>query len=142
MIKRIVIRNFRRLEDVSIDLEAQESVFVGPDNSGKTLATSIFRNLLASCNFSIFDFSVSKIKDVDSCGDARNVGGLLTIRQQRIGFVISCRAAACGHSPRPLSKQGHRNSHSLLFARFTCIAQGVAGIVAPADIICGARGMF
>lgn len=83
MIKRIAIRNFLRLEEVSIDLQAQETVFVGPNNSGKIFATAIFRSFLAS-----------------------------------------------------------RNSHSLLFARFTCAAQGVAGIVTLGDAICSARGVF
>ncbi len=37
-ISGIAIRNFRRLEDVKIDIEERESIFVGPNNSGKSRA--------------------------------------------------------------------------------------------------------
>ena len=87
MIKRIAVRNFRRLEDVSIDLEAEETVFVGPNNSGKTSATAIFRSFLADRNFSIHDFSVSKIKNVDGFGDAGNGENLPAIELD-IWFAI------------------------------------------------------
>lgn len=42
-LSKAAIRNFRRLENVTIDVEEQETVFVGPNNSGKTSATAIFR---------------------------------------------------------------------------------------------------
>ncbi len=87
MIKRIAVRNFRRLEEISIDLEARETVFVGPNNSGKTSATAIFRSFLADRNFSIHDFSVSKIKDVDGFGDAGNGENLPAIELD-IWFAI------------------------------------------------------
>lgn len=67
-IKRIAIKNFRRLEDVCIDIEDQETVFVGPNNSGKTSATAIFRCFLGPRSFRIHDFSVSRIADIDSYG--------------------------------------------------------------------------
>ncbi|ELW9444667.1 AAA family ATPase, partial [Pluralibacter gergoviae] len=34
-VSRVAIRNFRRLENVQIDIEEKESIFVGPNNSGK-----------------------------------------------------------------------------------------------------------
>ncbi|MBL3574951.1 ATP-binding protein [Rhodovulum sulfidophilum] len=37
-IKKVAIRNFRRLENVEIDFEETETVFVGSNNSGKTSA--------------------------------------------------------------------------------------------------------
>lgn len=42
----ISIRNFRRLRDVEIDFENKETVFVGPNNSGKTSATAAVRSFL------------------------------------------------------------------------------------------------
>ena len=67
-IERIAIRNFRRLEDVSTAIEERETVFVGPNNSGKTSATTIFRCFLGQRKFRIYDFSVSKIADIDTFG--------------------------------------------------------------------------
>lgn len=67
-IKKIHLWNFRRLEDVEIGFENEETVFVGPNNSGKTSATTAFRLFLISPNFSIHDFSVSKVADIDAFG--------------------------------------------------------------------------
>ena len=72
-ISRIAIRNFRRLENVQIEIEERESIFVGPNNSGKTSATAIFRSFLGGRDFKIHDFSVARMTDFDafiSTGDA------------------------------------------------------------------------
>lgn len=69
----VVIRNFRRLENVQIDIEERESIFVGPNNSGKTSATAIFRCFLGGRDFKIHDFSVARMADFDAfvtTGDA------------------------------------------------------------------------
>ncbi|MGL4490907.1 MAG: AAA family ATPase, partial [Rhizobiaceae bacterium] len=68
-IEKIAIRNFRRLENVEIGVEDRETVFVGPNNSGKTSATEIFRCFLGQRNFRMHDFSVSKIIDINEFGD-------------------------------------------------------------------------
>lgn len=65
-VSRIAIRNFRRLENVQIDIEERESIFVGPNNSGKTSATAIFRCFLGGRSFKIHDFSVARIADFDA----------------------------------------------------------------------------
>ena len=64
------IRNFRRLENVTIDIEDQETVFVGPNNSGKTSATAVFRAFLGNREFTIHDFSVGRISDFEAFGAA------------------------------------------------------------------------
>lgn len=69
-ITEVHLRNFRRLEGVKIDLEAEDTVFVGPNNSGKTSATAAFRLFLGSPEFKIHDFSVSKISAFDAFGSA------------------------------------------------------------------------
>ncbi|MBU2613908.1 ATP-binding protein, partial [Patescibacteria group bacterium] len=66
---KIYIKNFRRLENVQIDLENEETVFVGPNNSGKTSATAIFRYLFKGADLRIHDFSVSKISQIDQYGN-------------------------------------------------------------------------
>ena len=60
------LTNFRRLEDVVIDFEERETLFVGPNNSGKTSATIAFRSFLERRPFKIHDFSVAQIKAIDS----------------------------------------------------------------------------
>ena len=67
-IKKVNLRNFRRLEDVQIDFSDKETVFVGPNNSGKTSAASAFKIFLKNQEFKIHDFSVSKIADLDKYG--------------------------------------------------------------------------
>ena len=65
-VSRVTIRNFRRLENVEIDIEESESIFVGPNNSGKTSATAIFRCFLGGRDFKIHDFSVARLADFDA----------------------------------------------------------------------------
>lgn len=67
-IKKVNLRNFRRLEDVEIDFGEKETVFVGPNNSGKTSATSAFKIFLKNQDFKIHDFSVSKIAELNRYG--------------------------------------------------------------------------
>ena len=67
-LKKVHLRNFRRLEDVEIGFEDKETVFVGPNNSGKTSATTAFLLFLTNQKFSIHDFSVSKIAFIDAFG--------------------------------------------------------------------------
>lgn len=54
------IGNFRRLKDVRIDMDTDNTIFVGANNSGKTSATQIFRAFLDRSNrpkLTIHDFS-------------------------------------------------------------------------------------
>jgi putative ATP-dependent endonuclease of the OLD family len=62
------VRHFRRLENVLIEFEDSETVFVGPNNSGKTSATDVFRAFLGSGEFSIHDFSVPRVAELDQYG--------------------------------------------------------------------------
>jgi len=67
-VKELTIANFRRLEQVSIECENTETVFVGPNNSGKTSATAVVRSFLGGKDFSIFDFSVGCVAHIDHFG--------------------------------------------------------------------------
>lgn len=75
-LSKVSIRNFRRLESVVIDIESNETVFVGPNNSGKTSATAIFRCFLGGRVFAVHDFSVARIADFErfaTSGDAADL---------------------------------------------------------------------
>uniref|UniRef100_A0A2A4Z2F7 ATP-dependent endonuclease n=1 Tax=OCS116 cluster bacterium TaxID=2030921 RepID=A0A2A4Z2F7_9PROT len=65
-IKNALIKNFRRLEDVEIDFDTKETVFVGPNNSGKTSATLAFRCFLDGREFRIHDFSVACLSKINT----------------------------------------------------------------------------
>jgi recombinational DNA repair ATPase RecF len=54
-IKKVNLRNFRRLENVEIDFGEKETVFVGPNNSGKTsVVITRFARRLVTFNLQSF----------------------------------------------------------------------------------------
>jgi hypothetical protein len=62
-IKRVEIGNFRKLKAVRVDLEADKTVFVGANNSGKTSAMIAMRRFLVDASgFAITDFTLSHWK--------------------------------------------------------------------------------
>jgi predicted ATP-dependent endonuclease of OLD family len=67
-IAEIKIRNFRKLKEVTIQLQNNTTIFIGANNSGKTSAMVAIRYFLADHkNFSIYDFTLSnhaKIKEI------------------------------------------------------------------------------
>lgn len=78
-IDRIDIKNFRRLENISAGIEERETVFVGPNNSGKTSATAIFRCFLGQRKFRVYDFSVARISEFDAFGENGEADSLPSI---------------------------------------------------------------
>lgn len=70
---RYSVRNFRRLENVEISLEANETIFVGANNAGKTSATAAFRSFVSNrLEFKIHDFPAELIKKFDSFGSGNS----------------------------------------------------------------------
>lgn len=65
------IKNFRRLQEVHINLAEDISIFVGANNSGKTSATQALDAFVSgkTSKFSMFDFSASCWKNFDLIGD-------------------------------------------------------------------------
>lgn len=91
----VAIRNFRRLENVQIDIEDQETLFVGPNNSGKTSATAIFRCFLGGREFRIHDFSVSRMSDFEAFSASGDPSNLPEI-QLDLWFAIDPASVAYG----------------------------------------------
>jgi predicted ATP-binding protein involved in virulence len=56
-LQSFVVRNFRRLKHVKVDLDRSTTVFVGANNSGKTSAMHIFQCFTKNARFSIYDFT-------------------------------------------------------------------------------------
>ncbi len=79
-LSRIRVENFRRLKDVSISLEEDNTIFVGPNNSGKTSAIVIIRSFLEKRDFKIHDFSSSVIALYDAFGEGEEVDVLPCIQ--------------------------------------------------------------
>lgn len=69
---RYNVRNFRRLENVEISLESNETIFVGANNAGKTSATVAFRTFVSNrLDFKIHDFPTELIDEFDAFGEGR-----------------------------------------------------------------------
>ena len=71
-LQSIYIKNFRRLRDVHIDLDADTSIFVGANNSGKTSATHALQLFLGDSKekISLHDFNADCWKKFDDEGEA------------------------------------------------------------------------
>ncbi|WP_306605583.1 ATP-dependent endonuclease [Azonexus sp.] len=94
-LSKVSIRNFRRLENVAIDIEDKETIFVGPNNSGKTTATAVFRCFLGGRDFAIHDFSVARSADFERFAASGNALDLPEISLD-LWFTIDPESIAFG----------------------------------------------
>jgi predicted ATP-dependent endonuclease of OLD family len=94
-VKSLRIKNFRRLKDVSVDLDSETTIFVGANNSGKTSATHILQLFLGDTKgaFALYDFSLECWAEFDSIGGARAPIGLPSIE-----LAPTRGPSACPHS--------------------------------------------
>lgn len=60
-----LIVNFRRLDSVEVHFEDDQTIFVGPNNSGKTSATTAFRCFLGRRDFKVHDFPLKLLDQID-----------------------------------------------------------------------------
>lgn len=69
-LQSISIKNFRRLKDVHIDLDEDNTIFVGANNSGKTSATHALQLFLGASKekFTLYDFNADCWKQFDDEG--------------------------------------------------------------------------
>ncbi|MGG2305250.1 AAA family ATPase, partial [Salmonella enterica] len=67
-LKKLAVRNFRRLEDVVIDLASDISIFVGANNSGKTSVGHALQLFAGHGRFNIHDFSAALWPDIITFG--------------------------------------------------------------------------
>lgn len=94
-LNRYCLRNFRRLENVEINLEKKETIFVGANNAGKTSATAAFRLFVSNDrDFKIHDFSSPLIAEIDKFGKAdiqqvEELGVKLPIIELDLWFTVS-----------------------------------------------------
>ena len=68
-LKKLAVRNFRRLRDVVIDLASDISIFVGANNSGKTSVGHALQLFTAKGRFNIHDFSSGLWTDIVAFGE-------------------------------------------------------------------------
>jgi predicted ATP-dependent endonuclease of OLD family len=68
-LRKLAVRNFRRLRDVVIDLASDISIFVGANNSGKTSVGHALQLFTGSGRFNIHDFSSELWNDFVAFGD-------------------------------------------------------------------------
>jgi len=66
-IKKLIIRNYRLLKDVSLGLSGTSTVIVGRNNTGKTSLTEIFRSFLSEkSKLRYEDFNMSTLEEFES----------------------------------------------------------------------------
>ncbi|MCZ0738565.1 ATP-dependent nuclease [Phreatobacter sp. AB_2022a] len=87
-LKKLAVRNFRRLRDVSIDLASDISIFVGANNSGKTAVGHALRLFTSRDRFDIHDFSAELWPDIIAFGEGK-AGVALPTMEVDIWFEIS-----------------------------------------------------
>lgn len=78
-LKKLAVRNFRRLRNVVIDLASDISIFVGANNSGKTSVGQALQLFTGSGRFSIHDFSAELWADIIAFGEGEGDACLPTM---------------------------------------------------------------
>ncbi|MBM2765231.1 ATP-dependent OLD family endonuclease [Burkholderia anthina] len=68
-LKKLAVRNFRRLRDVVIDLASDISIFVGANNSGKTSVGHALQLFTERGKFSVDDFSADQWPQIVAYGE-------------------------------------------------------------------------
>jgi predicted ATP-dependent endonuclease of OLD family len=84
------IRNFRRLRDVRIDFQDDISIFVGPNNSGKTSAAHALQMFLTEQHrhFAIHDFHCESWREFNAAGESKTAGNPLPTISLDLWFEI------------------------------------------------------
>ncbi|MES3097708.1 ATP-dependent nuclease [Sphingomonas aerolata] len=75
-LKKLAVRNFRRLNNVVIDLASDISIFVGANNSGKTSVGHALQLFTGRGKFSVHDFSANEWPQIVAFGEG-DAGALL-----------------------------------------------------------------
>jgi predicted ATP-dependent endonuclease of OLD family len=75
-LKKLVVRNFRRLRNVVIDLASDISIFVGANNSGKTSVGHALQLFTGGGRFNIHDFSAELWTDIVAFGEGEGEASL------------------------------------------------------------------
>jgi len=88
ILRKLAVRNFRRLRDVEIDLASDISIFVGANNSGKTSVGHALQLFTGRGRFDIHDFSAELWPDIIAFGDSVEGAGL-PIMEVDIWFEIA-----------------------------------------------------
>lgn len=88
ILRKLAVRNFRRLRDVEIDLASDISIFVGANNSGKTSVGHALQLFTGRGRFDIHDFSAELWSDIIAFGDAVD-GAALPTMEIDIWFEIA-----------------------------------------------------
>lgn len=79
ILRKLAVRNFRRLRDVDIDLASDISIFVGANNSGKTSVGHALQLFTGRGRFDIHDFSADLWSDIVAFGNAVEGAALPTM---------------------------------------------------------------
>ncbi len=81
--------NFRRFKDVCIEVGERETLFAGPNNSGKTSVISGFKVFVSGQDFKIYDFNVYSMDGFSEAYAKRDVA-LIPESYIELGFDLNC----------------------------------------------------
>ncbi|MDZ4197090.1 MAG: AAA family ATPase, partial [Candidatus Izemoplasmatales bacterium] len=59
ILKKAIVKNYRLLEDIEIDLDEKTTIVVGKNNTGKTSFSNLFNVFLGDRKLSLDDFSIN-----------------------------------------------------------------------------------
>ncbi|WP_445392782.1 ATP-dependent nuclease [Stenotrophomonas pavanii] len=86
-LSKLAIRNFRKLQNVVIDLASDISIFVGANNSGKTSVGHALQLFTGNSRFNIYDFSAELWADIVAFGEGAE-GACLPTMEIDVWFEI------------------------------------------------------
>ena len=75
-LRKLAVRNFRRLHDVVIDLASDISIFVGANNSGKASVGHALQLFTGKGRFNIHDFNAELWADIVRFGEGADAVSL------------------------------------------------------------------
>jgi predicted ATP-dependent endonuclease of OLD family len=88
-LNRYRLKNFRRFDEIEVNLENLETIYVGANNAGKTSATEAFRLFIGNKReFKVHDFPSKLISKIDKFGEDQSIALLPTIELE-LWFTIN-----------------------------------------------------
>jgi superfamily I DNA/RNA helicase len=128
-VSQVSLRNFRRLEDVSFTFEDDHTVFVGPNNSGKTSAMSAFRLFFdKGGSFTVNDFTVSCLDGINLYGqDAKISENALPAIEMDIWLTIDPAREKVSALEQQLLDLAQVHSFTYIDSKFSNYSEGEIG---------------
>ena len=74
---------------MKIEFDTDDTILVGPNNSGKTSIAAAFRLFLISSDFKVYDFSARRVMELDAFGENKDDETLVPSIEMDIWFEVN-----------------------------------------------------